>query len=75
MSQSSDDAEQDASSGNMYLNSSDLELVNEPGGADLQEVGLRFQNVSIPQGATITAAYLEFETDETNSNSTSLTIV
>ena len=74
VSQSSDDAEQDASSGSMYLNSSDLELVNEPGGANLQEVGIRFQNVSIPQGATITAAYLEFETDETNSGSTSLTI-
>jgi len=52
------------------LGSSDLELVLE---AVIQEVGMRFQNVTIPQGATITNAYIEFETDETNSTATDLT--
>jgi len=39
-----------------------------------QKVGLRFQNVQIPQGATITSAYLEFTTDETDSQETIVTI-
>ena len=39
-----------------------------------QTVGLRFQNVNIPQGATITSAYLEFTVDETNSLTTIVTI-
>ena len=39
-----------------------------------QKVGLRFQNIQIPQGATITSAYLEFTTDETDSQETIVTI-
>ncbi|MEJ2259762.1 MAG: Ig-like domain-containing protein, partial [Nitrosopumilaceae archaeon] len=37
-----------------------------------QTVGLRFTNLNVPQGATITSAYIQFETDETDSIETSL---
>ena len=70
VAQSSDDAEESAGGG-MSLTSSDLELVDD--GSD-QTVGIRFQNVAIPQGATITSAYLEFTIDESQSEATSLTI-
>jgi hypothetical protein len=69
---SSDDAEEYVSSGGMDLNSSDLEL-----GADSgvnQWVGMRFNNISIPRGASILNAYVEFEVDETGSDPTSVTI-
>jgi hypothetical protein len=65
-----DDAEERAS-GSMYLNSSDLELIYDK---DNQTVGIRFVGVSIPQGATIVDAYLQFQVDETGSDSTSLTV-
>ncbi|MCK5217237.1 MAG: metallophosphoesterase, partial [Methanosarcinales archaeon] len=67
---SSDDAEQSLISGTMYLDSSDLELI-EAEGTD-QIVGTRFQNIQIPKGATITNAYIEFETDEIGSTPTNL---
>ena len=73
IAQSSDDVEENLA-GAMYFNSSDLELGNDPSYNGDQTVGLRFQNVSIPQGATITAAYLEFEVDETGSSATSVSI-
>ncbi len=66
-----DDVEENLSNGSMYMNSSDLELVKD--GNKEQNIGLRFQNVNIPQGATITAAYIEFETDEKSSGASSLT--
>ncbi len=72
--QSSDDAEERASDGFMYLTSSDIELGNDPGTNGDQTEGLRFQNLGIPQGATITSAYLEFEADANDSVATSLTI-
>lgn len=67
---STDDAEEvgaagpDASgnaTGDLDLGSSDLELVDDNGwnGAG-QHVGMRFANLNIPQGATVTNAYLEF---------------
>jgi PKD repeat protein len=73
IAQSTDDVEEDLA-GAMYINSSDLELGNDPDFNGDQTVGLRFQNVNIPQGATITATYLEFETDETGSSLTTVTI-
>ena len=39
-----------------------------------QIVGIRFEGVSIPQGATIQSVYIEFETDEESSETTDLTI-
>jgi hypothetical protein len=68
---SSDDAEEKAS-GSMSLTSSDLELVFETDGN--QTVGLRFNEIDIPQGATIAKAYVQFKVDETATEATSLTI-
>ncbi|MFQ5334613.1 MAG: hypothetical protein ACE5DN_00920, partial [Flavobacteriales bacterium] len=61
-----DDAEEDVTNGSMDLTSSDLELVND--GND-QYVGMY-----LPQGATITDAYVEFECDEALSTLTNLNI-
>ena len=66
---SSDDAEQFAS-GSMYLNSSDLELIHD---ADDQTVGMRWVNLAIPRGATISAAYIQFVAKESQSEITTLT--
>jgi hypothetical protein len=65
-----DDAEESAT-GSMYLDSSDLELVYD---GSNQKVGLRYTNVSIPRGATITLAYVQFEADELQSEATNLLI-
>ena len=70
--QGSDDAEETVSSGAVNLTSSDMELVFD--GGTQQIVGLRFQDVTIPQGATLVSAVLEFTTDETDSGSTSIVI-
>jgi subtilisin family serine protease len=67
---SADDAEEFAYGG-MYLDSTDLELVYNDSN---QIVGMRFRDLQIPPGATITSATVEFETDETNSTTTSLVI-
>lgn len=64
-----DDAEE--KNGTMSLTSTDLELIRES--AD-QTVGVRFTNLQIPAGATINSASIQFTTDETTSESTSLTI-
>ncbi|MCK4693496.1 MAG: hypothetical protein KAT23_07685, partial [Anaerolineales bacterium] len=56
----SDDAEEHADGTMEALGSSDLELVQE---ADTQIVGVRFLGVTIPPGATITNAYVQFTAD------------
>ncbi|GLB51475.1 hypothetical protein NBRC110019_05140 [Neptunitalea chrysea] len=61
---SSDDAEEEVSTGAIDLTSSDLELIYD-GGSQL--VGVRFDNVQIPDGATLYRAYIQFQTDETDS--------
>jgi hypothetical protein len=73
VSQGSDDAEEYKSNGNMYVGSSDLELVDEDG-ITPQWVGMRFNNITVPQGATITNAYVQFTADVTNSGDTDLTV-
>ncbi|MFQ5341917.1 MAG: metallophosphoesterase family protein [Anaerolineae bacterium] len=72
VAQSADDAEERVSDGALYLTSSDLELTNDAGYWGQQVVGIRFQNVAVPQGATITRAYIQFVADETQSEPTSL---
>jgi hypothetical protein len=67
---SSDDAEE-KSSGSVSLASSDLELVYD---GSNQTVGMRFVGVSIPQGATIVNAYVQFLVNEVVSTATALTI-
>jgi len=69
---SADDAEETISGGSMDLTSSDLELGAD--GGTTQLVGMRFTNISIPRGATILNAYVEFEVDETGSDPTSVLI-
>lgn len=55
---SADDAEEETSSGNTYIGSPVLELGEKDTGA--QSVGVRFQQLAIPQGATVNSARLEF---------------
>jgi hypothetical protein len=65
---STDDSEDRLDRDNDYcdLGSSDLEFPHEDSdGGDRQMLGLRFQNIGIPQGAAITSAYIEFVVDET----------
>ena len=65
-----DDAEESAT-GVMSLNSSDLELVDE---SSNQTVGMRFSGVDIPQGVTVTNAYIQFVVDEISTGESDLTI-
>ena len=57
--------------GRLNLLSSDLELVNDNGE---QIVGINFQNINIPKGASIENAYIQFQADETSSGSLELEI-
>lgn len=74
VSAGSDDAEQRQTGGQVSLTSSDLELVYDSSTTGNQYVGMRFNNVNVPIGKTITNAYIQFTVDETNSGATSLTI-
>ena len=65
-----DDAEESAT-GVVVTNDSDLELVLD---SSLQTVGVRFTAMTIPVGSVMTAAWLQFETDEKKSSAASLTI-
>ena len=67
---SADDAEEFAT-GNMYLNSTDLELIHD---TTDQTVGMRWTALAIPPGATITAAYIQFASKEAQSDVTALTL-
>jgi len=67
---SSDDAEEFADS-STHLTSSDLELIHD--GSD-QTVGMRWTNVTIPPGATITAAWIQFSAKESQNVATSLVL-
>ncbi|MCU0417198.1 MAG: DUF839 domain-containing protein [Cytophagaceae bacterium] len=54
--------------GSYDIGSSDLELGNEAAAGDPQLVGMRFTNVTIPQGTTIISAKLTLTTDATGKN-------
>lgn len=73
---SSDDAEQTVSSGAVVINGNDLEITRD--GTAQQLIGVRFNYLNIPQGATITNAYLEFTPktggDAINSGNPTITI-
>ena len=78
VAQSSDDAEEFTSessvgpAGTVYLDSSDLELVEDDDA--FQVVGIRFAGVEVPQGATITRAYVQFTVDEATDTPTEVTV-
>ncbi|MEY2407722.1 MAG: hypothetical protein QOF48_392 [Verrucomicrobiota bacterium] len=68
------DVEQ-ATTGAMSFTSTDLELVRDEGtGAGDQTIGLRFENLQLPVGAQIVSANIQFSTDETSSEPTTLAI-
>ena len=64
----SDDTEEEIG-GTISSNTTDIELVT---GSTLQIDGLRFTNITVPQGATILSAYIQFEADEAQSEVTNL---
>jgi PKD repeat protein len=66
---SSSDAEE-SSTGTVNSNSNTLELVFN---GSNQTVGMRWAGLSIPKGATITAAYIQFYSSASQSGATSLT--
>lgn len=69
---------EEAADGRMTLGSSDLELgeFDTFGTPDLglQKIGLRFNGVTIPVGATIASASVQFTCDATGANPTEMTI-
>ena len=67
---SADDAEENEK-GEVSLNSSDLELVEDSG---TQLVGLRFNNINLPRNAVVRKAFLQFTCDEPTADPTSLII-
>jgi hypothetical protein len=69
-----DDAEQFVSNDYFYTTSSDLEMSYDSDGAGDQRVGLRFTNLTIPRGATITRAYVQFTANAASSSATTVTI-
>ncbi len=68
ISAGSDDAEEQ-SAGNTIIGSVDLDLVRS---GEEQTVGLRFNGINIPQGATIVDAYIQFTAKGVHSEATSL---
>jgi acid phosphatase type 7 len=68
-----DDAEERAD-GTVYVGSTDLELVYDNSTTGNQTVGIRFPALSIPRGATISSAYIQFTADEALTGTTSLMI-
>jgi hypothetical protein len=75
ISSANDDAEENvsASNGHVDVGSSDLEFYTEEA-TDVQQVGLRFKGLTIPKGAIVERAYLEFTADEINSGPVTITI-
>lgn len=66
----SDDAEESAT-GAVNLTSTDLELVQE---SSAQTVGIRFAALDVPNDVIVTAAWLQFTTDEPQSVATTLAV-
>lgn len=69
----SDDAEEEVANGEVSIDSSDLELVDESGRTE-QLVAIRFVQADIPKGALISDARVQFMADDTNSGETGLLI-
>ena len=67
-----DDAEERVSSGRVFRGSRNLKLVD--GGQRKNIVGIRFTELAIPQGATITHAYIQFQAKNRDSRATNLLI-
>jgi concanavalin A-like lectin/glucanase superfamily protein/PA14 domain-containing protein/Big-like domain-containing protein/parallel beta helix pectate lyase-like protein len=70
ISSGEDDGDESTYNGIVCLHSPDLALGSDNGTAQI--VGLRFPGITIPQGAIITNAYVEFEADEIDYSTTYL---
>ncbi|NIB40249.1 VWA domain-containing protein [Pseudomaricurvus alkylphenolicus] len=64
-----DDAEQSGATGNSDTSNTELNLAS-----NRRHVGVRFSGLSVPQGADITSAYIEFEAANSDSGATTITI-
>ncbi len=69
-----DDVEEIDNTGEMYFTSTDLEIGTDNNRGE-QTLGLRFTGISLPQGAMITNAYIQFRADESDNVATSAIIV
>jgi hypothetical protein len=68
-----DDVEEQPTTGSVNSASSDLDLTNDHEVVQ-RAIGLRFLNVSVPRGATILTAHVQFTADEVHSGPTTLTL-
>ena len=73
ISDDDDDAEE-YQDGEVDAGGSDLEIVYDGNSKGNQTIGLRFNDLNIPQGATIKHAFIQFMADETDDDMTSLQI-
>jgi len=73
ISTGNDDVEE-YNSGTMLLGDSDIDLVFDSKTTGNQKVGLRFNGIGIPQGASITSAYIQFTVDKVTTATTKLTL-
>ncbi|MGB0984701.1 MAG: VPS10 domain-containing protein [Saprospiraceae bacterium] len=69
----SNDVEQNRATGVITASSSDLELCSD--GSKSQYVGLRFENLNIPQGAIINNAYIKFRAAESDATDLDIFII
>ena len=60
--------------GEIYINSSDLEVTYDSNTFIPQNIGLRFTNLVVPKNAKITRAYIQFSTDEVKITSSKILI-
>ncbi len=67
-----DDAEETSGTTSVSLTSSDLELVTD--GTKVQTVGLVFRGITIPRGAVIENAYVQFTVDQASTAATSVVV-
>ncbi|SHI94733.1 Por secretion system C-terminal sorting domain-containing protein [Mesonia phycicola] len=65
--------EEDISSGEVSTSSSDLEFYHD--GSTEQMVGVQFETVNVPQGSTITNAYIQFQADQEGGGDVTVNIV
>ncbi len=61
-------------SGGISLTSTELEMVHDLGGYDNQKIGLRFNAISVPQGATVNSASISFRAEGSTSYGADLSI-
>lgn len=54
--------------GDIYENSTDIELINDGNNNGNQTIGLEFLNLNIPSGATIVSAKIQFTSDNMNND-------